>query len=85
MAQKAITVVIDEFSAAVARLAEHAPPEVIDELREATGDLLEAFGTAAQVQATQFAMLLRSRVDALDKRTERRHVDVGNEQRRVDD
>lgn len=86
MVQKAITVVIDEFSDAVARLAQHAPPDVVEQLHRATADLLEAFGTAAQTQATQYAQLLRAKVDAqgvqqdaqqvqidqLDARTERR-------------
>lgn len=63
--QKTITIVIDEFSDAVARLAEHAPPEYVAQLHRATADLLECFGTAAQVQASQYAMLLRGKVEAM--------------------
>jgi hypothetical protein len=90
MNQKALTVVIDAWTAAIERLAEHAPPDVIAQLHQATGDLIEAFGSAAQSQASQFAMLMRKNVDALerdvaalDARTDRRHedVEVGEERR----
>jgi len=88
MSQKAITVVIDEFSDAVARLAEHAPPDVVAQLHRATADLLEAMGTASTNLASQYASMLRAKVDAqqvqqdadhmrldaLDARTDRRSV-----------
>lgn len=56
MAQKALTEVIDRFSAAVAELAEHAPPDAQERLQKATGDLLEALATAAQEQAGSAAL-----------------------------
>ena len=56
MAQKTLTEVIDIFSAAVARLAKHAPPDVIAQLHEATGDLIERLATAAQDQASHAAL-----------------------------
>lgn len=85
MTQKTITAVIDEFSDAVARLAEHAPPDVVEQLHKATGDLLEAFSTAATNLAAHEVAALQQQITALNKRTERRHVDAGDEQRRVDD
>lgn len=62
MTQKALTVVIDEFSAAVAAVAEHAPPGSRERLRTATGDLLEALSTAAQAQAGGAALSVFSQV-----------------------
>lgn len=56
MPQKALTEVIDRFSAAVTALAEHAPPDTQERLQQATGDLLEALATAAQQQAGSAAL-----------------------------
>lgn len=86
MNQKALTVVIDEWTAAVERLAEHAPPDAIAQLRQATGDLLEAFGSTATNMATHEVIEVRRLITELDKRTDRRHEDSPHDdERRVGD
>lgn len=65
MAQKTITEVIDVFSAAVNRLAEHAPPDVVAQLKTATADLIERFATAAQEQAGSAALSVLNGMEAI--------------------
>jgi ketopantoate reductase len=121
MTQKELTVVVDAFSAAIARVAEHAPTDVIEQMHQATGDLLEALSTAAtNMAAHEVLVVLRkitavqtelekirtqhredeaaqahvnmmhvdlavgaaTRIDALEKRTERRHEDAPHDEER---
>lgn len=65
MAQKALVVVIDEFSAAVAAMAVHVPPETLARLNAATGDLLEGLATAAQEQASSAALSVLNGMEAI--------------------
>lgn len=96
MTQKALTVVIDEWSAAIAALVRYAPPEIIAQLTTATGDLLEAFGsTATNMAAHEVVGLLKSitalqvgqaddaaRIGRLEDRTDRRVEDAPHEEER---
>lgn len=96
MTQKALTVVIDEWSAAIAAVGRHAPPEVVAQLTAATGDLLEAFGsTATNMAAHEVVGVLRSiaamqtvqaddaaRIGRLEDRTDRRVEDAPHEEER---
>lgn len=68
MTQKALTVVIDEFEAAIAALALHAPQEARTRLNKATGDLLEALSTAAQDQASSAALMVFETMETITSR-----------------
>ncbi len=86
MSQKSITAVVDEWTKAIARLAQHAPPDAVTQLHQATGDLIEAFGSAATNLAAHevVAVLVKltalqvgqdadhQLLEALDARTDRR-------------
>jgi hypothetical protein len=65
------TAIIDEFAAAVAALAPHAPPTVVARLARATGNLLESLASrAASQSAGAFTVAyneLRGRIEALEQ------------------
>lgn len=65
------TDIIDEFAAAVAALAPHAPSAAVERLARATGNLLESLASrAASQSAGAFAVAyheLRGRIETLEQ------------------
>ncbi len=68
MEQKDLTVVIDEWTAAVADLARTAPPAVRRRLNKATGDLLEAFASTATELAAGAVTTVLAKLEAIEQR-----------------